>query len=126
MSQTYDFIKECGTFFVLTQNNDFPAGRPFGAIMEYNNFLYISTADTKEVYKQLSEHNKMQIIALKSGTRDWIRISGVATECFDQTIKQKMLEECPVLSKHYPSTNAPHFNLFRKRKILQRIVLPYK
>ena len=70
MSQTYDFIKECGIFFVLTQNNDFPAGRPFGAIMEYNNFLYISTADTKEVYKQLSEHNKMQIIALKSGTRD--------------------------------------------------------
>ena len=113
MSQTYDFIKECGTFFVLTQNNDFPAGRPFGAIMEYNNFLYISTADTKEVYKQLSEHNKMQIIALKSGTRDWIRISGVATECFDQAIKQKMLEECPVLSKHYPSTNAPHFNLFQ-------------
>ena len=81
--------------------------------MEYNNFLYISTADTKAVYKQLSEHNKMQIIALKGGTRDWIRVSGIATECYDQSIKQKMLEECPVLSKHYSSADAPHFNLFQ-------------
>ena len=109
MSQIYNFIKECGTFFVLTFNNVFPAGRPFGAIMEYNNNLYISTSDTKSVYKQ----NKVQIIALKNGTRDWVRVSGIATECVDPTIKQRMLEECPVLTKHFSSADAPHYNLFQ-------------
>lgn len=113
MSRIYEFIKECGTFFVLTQNNDFPAGRPFGAIMEWNNCLYISTADTKAVYGQLLEHNKMQIVALKEGTREWMRVNGIATECFDLSIKQRMLKECPVLKKHYPSADAPHFNLFQ-------------
>ena len=113
MSQIYNFIKECGTFFVLTFNNDFPAGRPFGAIMEYNNNLYISTSDTKSVYKQLAEHNKVQIVALRNGTRDWVRVSGIATECVDPTIKQRMLEECPVLTKHFSSADAPHYSLFQ-------------
>ena len=113
MSQIYNFIKECGTFFVLTLNDDFPAGRPFGAIMEYNNSLYISTSDTKSVYKQLAKHNKVQIVALKNGTRDWVRVSGIATECVDPTIKQKMLNECPVLTKHFSSANAPHYSLFQ-------------
>lgn len=113
MSRMYDFIKECGTFFVLTLNDDFPAGRPFGAIMEHNDCLYISTSDTKAVYKQLSEHNQVQIVAIKNGTRDWIRVSGVASECTDTAVKQKMLEECPVLTKYFSSADAPHYNLFK-------------
>ena len=112
MSQAYEFIKECGAFFVLTINNDFPAGRPFGAIMEYEDKLYIATADTKAVYNQLKDNSNMQIIALKSGTRSWVRVSGIATECNDITIKQRMLDECPVLSKHYTSADMPHYNVF--------------
>lgn len=34
MSKEYDFLKECGYFYVLTINGDYPAGRPFGAVME--------------------------------------------------------------------------------------------
>ena len=112
MSQAYEFIKECGAFFVLTINNDFPAGRPFGAIMEYEDKLYIATADTKAVYNQLKDNSNMQILALKSGTRSWVRVSGVATECNDIAIKQRMLDECPVLSKHYTSAGMPHYNVF--------------
>lgn len=112
MSKIYDFIKECGVFYVLTVNGDTPAGRPFGAIMEHNEKLYISTADSKAVYKQLIENPNIQILALKSGTRSWVRVSGVATETADLTLKQLMLEECPVLSKHYASADAPHYNLF--------------
>ncbi|NOW38969.1 putative pyridoxamine 5'-phosphate oxidase family protein, partial [Clostridium butyricum] len=42
----------------------------------------------------------MQIIALKNVTRNWVRVNGVAEECFDIDIKQNMLVECPVLTKH--------------------------
>ena len=37
MSKAYEFLKEYGYFYVLTINDNFPAGRPFGAVMEYDN-----------------------------------------------------------------------------------------
>lgn len=117
MNRECEFIRECGAFFVLTVNDDFPAGRPFGAVMELDNDLYISTADTKEVYKQLKKHEHMQIVALKPGTRKWIRVSGSASECTDLKIKQKMLEECPALSKHYSCADEPHYNVFQVKII---------
>lgn len=113
MSETVEFIRECGAFFVLTMNGKFPAGRPFGAIMEYEGDLFISTGDTKKVYSQLKECEKMQIVALKNGTRSWLRVSGEAEECLDIEVKRKMLEECPVLTKHFPTADAPHFTVFR-------------
>lgn len=113
MKKTVDFLKECGVFFVLTVNGDYPAGRPFGAVMEYNENLYISTGDMKAVYRQLKEHPQLQIVALKSGSRNWIRINGIAEECFDSNIKQAMLAECPILTMHFPSPDAPHFAVFR-------------
>ena len=113
MSKIFDFLKESGIFYVLTINGDFPAGRPFGAVMEYNDDLYISTADTKEVYKQLIENSNIQIISLKPNTREWIRINGISEECEDIEIKKKMLEECPVLSKHFKAPDAPHYAVFQ-------------
>ena len=111
MSKAYDFIKECGVFYVLTVSGNSPVGRPFGAIMEYNDRLYITTADTKQVYIQIKENASIQILALKPGTRNWIRLSGIAVETTDLLLKQMMLDECPVLSKHYASADAPHYVL---------------
>lgn len=118
MRMLFDFLKNCGTFFVLTVNGEFPAGRPFGAFIEHNNDLYISTGDMKAVYKQLKNHPQMQIIALKSGTREWIRINGMAEECRDFDIKARMLEECPSLKKHFSTPQALHYVVF-KIKILE-------
>lgn len=113
MSRTYEFLKKCGVFYVLTVNGDYPAGRPFGAVMEYENELYISTADIKSVCRQLRQHREMQIIALRPGSREWIRISGIAEECFDQKIKQEMLNVCPALTKHFPTADSEHYVLFK-------------
>lgn len=107
-----DFLKECSSFFVLTLNESAPAGRPFGAIMEHEGRLYIATSDMKDVYRQLRSCSAMQIVALKAGTREWLRLNGHATECNDPAIKQKMLEECPVLTKHYTSPDSPYYCLF--------------
>lgn len=107
------FLKECEAFFVLSMNGDFPSGRPFGAVMEYDGDLYISTDNRKNVYNQLKNHPQMQIVALKQGSRDWIRINGIASECIDFIIKKKMLMECPNLKKHYNAENDIHFALFQ-------------
>ena len=113
MSKLCDFLRACGAFYVLTINDDFPAGRPFGAVMEYGDDLYISTADTKAVYEQIKEHSNIQIVALRPGTREWVRINGIAKECEDIGIKKKMIEECPVLIKHFPTPDSPHYVVFR-------------
>ena len=53
MSKAYDFLKECGAFFVLTINGEYPAGRPFGAVMEIGDDLYLATNDMNEAHKQM-------------------------------------------------------------------------
>lgn len=113
MSKAYEFLKECDYFYVLTINGDFPAGRPFGAIMEYDGKLFISTNDRNNVHKQLRENRNIQIVAKKEATREWIRITGKAAECNDTKMKQKMLEVCPVIAKHFSSAEARNYLLFQ-------------
>ena len=113
MSKIYKFLKECGYFYVLTINGDFPAGRPFGAVMEYDGKLFISTHDGNKVHKQLRKNGNVQIVAKKESTREWIRITGKATECNDIKMKQKMLGVCPVLSKHFLSAEDAHYLVFQ-------------
>lgn len=113
MSKTYDFLKECGSFFVLTINRDYPAGRPFGAVMEVGEDLYLSTNDMNEAHKQIRVHGKIQIVAKKPDTRDWIRITGIAEECDDKDLKQRMLEECPVLQQRFDAVGMEHFIMFK-------------
>ena len=112
MSRAYDFLRECGYFYVLTVNKDFPAGRPLGAVMEQDGMLFIATGDENRVHQQLRDNGNMQILAKKEGTREWLRITGRAAECHDVRLKRKMLEECPNLSKHYSSAESEHYLLF--------------
>ena len=113
MSKAYEFLKESGSFFVLTMNGEYPAGRPFGAVMEVDNDLYLATNDRNEAHKQMRENEHIQIVAKKSESRDWIRITGIATECDNKELKEKMLEECPILQQRFESVGMEHFLMFQ-------------
>jgi len=113
MSKTYEFIKKCKVFFLLTSFEDTPFGRPFGAIMEFDNNLYISTAKFKNVYNQLINNPKVQIVAIKENSREWIRVSALALECHDLKIKELMLKRNPNVARHFESINDPYFALFK-------------
>ena len=113
MVNVMDFFKSCGNFIVCTMNRDCPAARPFGAIMEYKNDLYISTSPSKEVYNQLKSNRNVQLIAIQKDTRNWLRIIGAAKECNKPEIKLKMLKECPQLLRHFSSENDNNFALFQ-------------
>lgn len=113
MSKAYEFLKECGAFFVLTINGDYPAGRPFGAVMEDGEYLYLSTNDLNEVHRQIKINGNIQIIAKKSDSRQWIRITGIAAECEDPALKNRMLEECPILKQRFDAVGMEHFILLQ-------------
>lgn len=113
MSKAYEFLKDCGSFFVLTINGDYPAGRPFGAVMEVGEDLYLSTNDLNEAHKQIRKNEHIQIVAKKTESREWIRITGIAEECEDKLLKAKMLEECPILQQRFGSVGMEHFILVK-------------
>lgn len=113
MSKTYEFLAQCGTFFVSTIQNGQPQTRPFGAVMEYEGEIYISTANTKSVYSQLLQDPAIQVVGLKPGSRRWVRISGRAVEVKDLARKQNMLDACPVLNKRFGSKECEYFALFK-------------
>lgn len=113
MSKAYEFLKECGWFFVLSINGDYPAGRPFGAIMEVGEYLYLSTNDMNQAHKQMRENGHIQIIAKKPTSREWIRITGLASECDDKDLTQRMFEECPILNQRFGAVGMEHFVMFK-------------
>ncbi len=108
----YEFIKNCYPFYLLTISDNQPQGRPFGAIYYQNGSYFVATGKNGNVYKQLLAYPKVQLVALKEGTRNWLRISGDATECLLLETKQNMLNACPILSKHYSQANDPKFAMF--------------
>ncbi len=112
MSKAYEFLKECECFFVLTINGDYPAGRPFGAVMEVDGSLYLSTNDLNKAHKQMRECGRIQIVAKKTGFREWIRVTGFANECNNKDLKKKMIDENPILSIRFKEVGLEHFVLF--------------
>lgn len=112
MSEMGRFLKECGAFMLLTVDGDRPAGRPFGAVTEIDGKLCVCTGAEKAVYAQMKRNPNVQIVALKRGTRDWIRIDGRAEESADERNKARMLEDCPNLLKHHVTASDPSFHLF--------------
>ena len=113
MSKKFEFLKQCQRFFVLTVKDDSPIGRPFGAVAEFGSDLYIATSNKKEVYGQMKQNPNVQLVAIKDGCRDWIRISGKAEECQDIETKTKMFEACPVLEKHYGTPQCEFLAVFK-------------
>ena len=43
MKEVYEFLKNCGTFYLATEENGQPHVRPFGAVCEFEGKLYIVT-----------------------------------------------------------------------------------
>ena len=81
--------------------------------MEVGDDLYLSTNDMNQAHKQMREHKQIQIVAKKPTSREWIRITGIANECDDKDLKQKMLEECPVLQQRFGAVGMEHFIIFK-------------
>lgn len=99
MSEAYAFLKECGAFFVITDNNGFPSGRPFDSLIEIDNDLIIGVTKNKEIYHQLKRNSRIQIVSLNKDNSSWIRINGFALEEFDIELKKKTINSSEYINK---------------------------
>ncbi|MGE5628178.1 MAG: pyridoxamine 5'-phosphate oxidase family protein [Solirubrobacterales bacterium] len=99
MNKAAQFLSDCGTFFLATDDNGQPRVRPFGAVIEYEGKTWICTNNTKDCFKQMLKNPKVEISASKGN--QWIRIQGEAVSDSRKEVKQQMLEEIPMLKSMY-------------------------
>lgn len=99
MKKVYEFLKEAGTYYLATVENDQPRVRPFGTVNVFEDRLYIQTGKKKDVSKQLAVNNKAEICAFKDGI--WVRIAGELIEDESMEAKKSMLDAYPSLRAMY-------------------------
>ena len=99
MQEVYEFIKECGTYYLATVDGDQARVRPFGTIHIFEDKLYIQTGKVKPVSKQIGANPKVEISAFKDGV--WIRLEGELVEDDRVEAKKSMLDAYPELRGMY-------------------------
>ncbi len=99
MKEVFEFLKECGTFYLATVEGTKPRVRPFGALNIFEDKLYIETSKTKNVSKQMQINPNVEICACKEGK--WVRVEGKVVRDDRFVAKESMLDANPTLKKLY-------------------------
>ena len=99
MQEVYEFLKNCGTYYLATVDGDQPRVRPFGTVDIFEGKLYIQTGKVKDVSKQLQKNPKAEICAFANGT--WVRVAGELIRDDRIEAKQHMLDAYPALQGMY-------------------------
>ena len=99
MKEVFEFLKECKTFYLATEEGDKPRVRPFGAINIFEEKLYIQTGKSKNVSKQMQVNPNVEICGFINGK--WIRLEGKVVRDDRKEAKESMLEANPVLKNMY-------------------------
>ena len=100
MNEVYEFLKNCGVYYLATVEGDQPRVRPFGTIDLFEGRLYIQTGKSKAVAQQMKDNSKVEISAMAQDGR-WIRVA--AEVVLDENIvaQEHMLEAYPNLKAMY-------------------------
>lgn len=99
MKETYDFLKECGVFYLATIDGNHPRVRPFGALNIFEDKLYILTGKVKSVSKQIDKNENVEICGFKDGK--WIRVDAKVVRDDRLEAKASMLDFNPELKGQY-------------------------
>ena len=99
MEEVFEFLKDCGTFYIATEEGDQPRVRPFGVVNIFEGKLYIQTGKVKNVSKQMQANPKVEICGFKDGR--WVRLAGTVVRDERIEAKASMLDANPVLKSMY-------------------------
>ncbi|MCH5348659.1 MAG: pyridoxamine 5'-phosphate oxidase family protein [Oscillospiraceae bacterium] len=99
MQKVYEFIIQCGTYYIATIDGDKPRVRPFGTVVIFEEKLYIQTSKLKNVSKQIQENPNVELCAFNGDK--WIRVSGKLVRDDRIEAKRYMLDKHPSLKSVY-------------------------
>ena len=99
MNEVWQFLKECGTYYLATVDGDEPRVRPFGTAEIFEDKLYIQTGKKKACYRELIKNPNAEICCFKDGK--WLRVRGKLIPDDRIEAKKDMLDKNPSLRGMY-------------------------
>jgi uncharacterized pyridoxamine 5'-phosphate oxidase family protein len=112
MEEVYEFLKQCGTYYISTMDGDQPRVRPFATVLIFEDKLYIQTGKVKNVSQQIKKNPKIEICAVDGGK--WVRVEAVVVEDDRTEARQKMLDAYPNLKNMYSADDGNSQVLYLK------------
>lgn len=100
MKEVYEFLKQCGVYYLATVDGDQPRVRPFGTIDLFEDKLYIQTGKVKDVANQIKANSKIEISGMV-GQDKWIRLEAEAVLDERMEAQEHMLDSYPELKAMY-------------------------
>jgi len=104
MKEVYEFLKNCGTYYLATVEGDQPRVRPFGTVDLFEDKIYIQTGKVKSVEHQMKTNPKVEISAVSSDGR-WIRLTAEAVLDKNIKVQEHLLDTYPNLKAMYTAGN---------------------
>ncbi|MDL2222835.1 pyridoxamine 5'-phosphate oxidase family protein [Bacteroidales bacterium OttesenSCG-928-M11] len=100
MNKAIELLRASQVFFLATTENDQPRVRPFGAVAEIENKVYICTSDNKNCYKQMINNPKVEMAGMLPDGK-WVRVCGIVDVDSQQGAKIEFLNQNPFLKEIY-------------------------
>ena len=122
MSRAYDFLEQCGFYYLLTIDGDYPSGRPISRILEEDGVMYFGTRTEKAFYRQLMENPNIGLLGFSKG--QWIRIYGKASEIHDKGIRERYLRRIPMEIERFGTSENPLLAVFKMEVVRAELHSP--
>ena len=92
--KVYDFLEKAGTFYLATVEGDQPRVRPYGAMLFFEEKIYIMAFGKTNVTRQIAANPKAEICAFKGLT---LRIECTLVEDNRPEVGRALIAKMPVL-----------------------------
>ena len=94
VKKVYDFLEKAGTFYVATVEGDQPRVRPYGALLYFEDKIYIMAFGKTNATRQIAANQKAEICAFKGQT---LRIECELVEDNRPEVGKALVDKMPVL-----------------------------
>lgn len=92
--KVFDFLENAGTFYLATVEGDQPRVRPYGAMLYYENKIYIMAFGKTNTTRQIANNQKAEICAFKGQT---LRIACKLVEDSRPEVGKALVDKMPML-----------------------------
>lgn len=94
VKKVYDFLENAKTFYLATVEGDQPRVRPYGAMLFFEEKIYIMAFGKTNATRQIAENPKAEICAFKGQT---LRIECKLVEDNRPEVGKALVDKMPVL-----------------------------
>ena len=99
MQEVYEFLKECGVFYIATCEGAQPRVRPFGVVHIFEGRLYIHSGRGKKVSNQMLANPRVEICAFHKGVT--LRVAATVVDDPRMEAQESFLDANPTLKGMY-------------------------